>query len=115
MVRHLTSSLLLYFLFILCQIFDTLFSSLYGIVFIISGGNFRTLNSTLALKNKCSYNIIEVTDLHPLDKQKSTLSPNDKNALETVAKELLQTSSKELLLEKLSIYEIQQKNKTVAR
>ncbi|WP_397537948.1 hypothetical protein [Rummeliibacillus pycnus] len=53
--------------------------------------------------------------MHPLDKQKSTLSPNDKNALETVAKELLQTSSKELLLEKLSIYEIQQKNKTVAR
>ncbi|HWI49327.1 MAG TPA: hypothetical protein VNU45_14000 [Rummeliibacillus sp.] len=53
--------------------------------------------------------------MHPLDKQKITLSPHDKNALETVAKELLRTSSKELLLENLAIYEIKQKNKTVAR
>ncbi|MGG0657640.1 hypothetical protein [Rummeliibacillus pycnus] len=53
--------------------------------------------------------------MHPLDNQKYTLSPNDKNALEIVVKELLRTSSKELLLENLTTYEIEQKNKTAAR
>jgi len=69
----------------------------------------------LAIRNKCSYNVIEVTDLHPLNKQKRKLSPNDKNALEMVVRELLRKSSKELLLENLLIYEIEQKNKTAAR
>ncbi|WP_170061478.1 hypothetical protein [Rummeliibacillus pycnus] len=53
--------------------------------------------------------------MHPLDKQMRKLSPKDKNALEIAVKELLQRSSKELLLENLIIYEIEQKNKTVAR
>ncbi len=74
----------------------------------------KPLYKTLELKNKCSYNVIEVKNLHPLQQHTITLSPNDKHALELIAKELLQTTPKEQILENLAIYKNKQKNKTAA-
>lgn len=51
--------------------------------------------------------------MNSFEKQRHTLSTNDKKTLEHAVKELLQSSSKETLLENLTIYE--QKNKTAAR
>ncbi len=54
-------------------------------------------------------------NLHPLHQHRITLTPNDKHALELIAKELLQTTPKEQILENLAIYKNKQINKTAAR